>query len=84
MVECQFPKLEVAGSKPVYRSKVGFSAIRWWTHSEEFDWKEWDRGEKARWLTTPVEEKKLELLDQKIADGRTDFTGEELKMMEES
>jgi len=26
----------------------------------------------------------LELLDQKIADGRTDFTGEELKMMEES
>jgi len=60
---------------------VDLSTIRWWTHPEEFDWTEWERGEKARWVATPIEEKKLELIEQKIAEGKN-LTSEEFVLLE--
>lgn len=43
--------------------------IEWFKHPERFDWEQWRKEEKLRWLALDNDRKQLERFEQQMADG---------------
>jgi hypothetical protein len=61
--------IEIHPKPSKVRNLEDVSDMSWWTHPEIIDWDRWEKGELKRWLRTPIALKKLEQLEQKMADG---------------